>query len=361
MGRADTEDGRVRFGVVARAEDRGLGIQTWEVARALRPDRVLVVDMDGSNAGFTQHFHRFADLGIPTTIVPAAAMNDPKVVGPWCSGLDVIYSAETFYRWAFCDIARAEGARTVLHLNPEFYKHIADDVNEPMPDEWWAPSPWMRNHYLMPSTRFMPMPVPFDRWTAEQRQHVHHVPTFVHVAGHPAALDRNGTRSMLQAARLVSERMSIVVVTQRPNAHRPTRLPRHVEFRNVIGGVPNYWDVPLLGDCVVLPRRYGGLCLPAIEAAGAARALIMPKIEPNWWYPAVHVVAEAHEKLRVALGELDVYDVAPRALAACMDELAGSRTNLLDARTRALDWAHEHSWELLREEWWSALAEVARS
>lgn len=351
----------LRFGLIARSEDRGIGIQTWEIARNMRPDRVLVVDMDGSNAGFAQHFDRFSALGLPTTILPAAEMANPRSVAPWCSGLDVILTVETFYRWAFCDIARAEGARTVVHLNPEFYKHRAADVDEPEPDAWWAPSPWLRDHPVMPPTRFMPMPVPFDRWTAEERYSpTPDVPTIVHVAGHPAALDRNGTKIFLTALRHVTEPCHAVVVTQRSNAHRPSRLgPGVRSFRNVIGGVPDYWRVPLLGEIIVIPRRYGGLCLPALEAAGAGRALVMSDVDPNWYYPAALAAGEITGHMPTGLGDMPIFSADPKALADEIDCVLGDG-RLDERRADANAWAYDHSWDRLHDAWIAGLHDVAR-
>lgn len=348
----------MKFGLIARAEDRGLGIQTWEIARNLRPDRVLIVDMDGLNAGYSQHFDRYLDLGLSVTIVHHSEMGNPDVVGPWCSGLDVIYTAETFYRWAFCDIARANGARTVCHLNPEFFKHCADDWNEPLPDVWWAPSPWLRDHPKMPETTFVPMPVPTDRWP-DPAPEIDGVVTFVHPSGHPASLDRNGTRLLFASLRLVTQKMNVVMVSQVGSFPRPGRTASGVKYRSVIGGVRNYWDVPTLGDVVVIPRKYGGLCLPALEAAGAGRALVMTDCSPNTYYPAV--LAEcttADTTLAVGVGELPLHDVSPRALAHAMDLLADPAVCAVQQQ-RAREWADEHSWARLRDEWVGQLTAVA--
>lgn len=351
----------VKLGVIARAEDRGLGIQTWEVCRHLRPERVLIVDMADSNAGFAQHFDRFVGLG-SVTVVHHTQMDDPRTVAAWCHGLDVIYSAETFYRWRFCDIARAEGARTVCHLNPEFFKHCADDVNEPEPDAWWVPTPWMQEHPRMPATTLVPMPVPLDRWTDDER----YSPTpdrvtIVHPAGYPAALDRNGTRALFAALRLMTEPCNVVLVGQQASLHRPARVASGVSYRSIPGGVRDYWKVPLLGEVVVLPRRYGGLCLPALEAAGAGRALVMTAASPNWWFPAVLTrTTNTEHSLNVGVGELEVAEVAAIDLAQTLDLLVCDPANVDVAREQARAWAAEHSWDALIDEWWTQLAHVAQ-
>ena len=54
----------MRVGVVARGENRGLGIQSWETARALDA-RALVVDMGELARGFPSDPGRFDD---PTVV-----------------------------------------------------------------------------------------------------------------------------------------------------------------------------------------------------------------------------------------------------------------------------------------------------
>ena len=41
----------MRVGLIARAEDRGLGVQTWEWSRGMRPDETLIVDMGELGGG----------------------------------------------------------------------------------------------------------------------------------------------------------------------------------------------------------------------------------------------------------------------------------------------------------------------
>jgi hypothetical protein len=45
--------------------------------------------------------------------------------------------------------------------------------------------------------------------------------------------------------------------------------------------LPNYLDQYKDGDVLVIPRKYGGLCLPMQEALAHGIPVIMPDIEPN--------------------------------------------------------------------------------
>lgn len=350
----------MRFGVIARAEDRGLGNQTLEVCRALRPDRVLVVEMGTLAGGFASHVERYVELGLTVTVVPVDRMGDPAAVDPWLAGLDVVYTAETFYSPAFPALARARGVATVCHLNPEFYKHHMEPT-WPVPSAWWAPSPWLLDDPRLPSPRFVPMPVPAgmeaDPW--EQRQHGEL--RVLHIAGKPTAGDRNGTRNLLMAIRLLRQPMTVTVRAQAASMPHPGRVPRHVTYSPLLGNVPDFRRMYRGYDVLVMPRRYGGLCLPVLEAAGAGLAIVMTDCSPNGHYPAELVQAACREQMPTPLGDVPAFDVHPPSLAALLDSLAADRY-LVDAlRYDAEAWAHDHSWDALTDTWIAALADACHA
>lgn len=351
----------MRFGLVARADDRGLGIQTWEVARNLRPDRVLIVEMpDHQQRHVRPHYDRYVDLGMTVVVVPSTSMGDESVVGPWLDGLDVVYSAETFYDWSFCDIARKHGARTVLHANPEFWLHWRYEL--PWPDEVWHPTTWLLDHEHMPRGRVVPMPVPIDRWPEPRRIGPGETVSFLHIAGHMAMADRNGTRALFVAMRNVRQPMRVTVTTQMSSMHRPSRLPRHVSYTPVVGNRPDYWRLYAGHDVLVMPRRYGGLCLPVNEAMGAGLAVIMTDVEPNrYWWPAAKLPVEGGDTIPTQLGDTWSHRPSVSALAEMMDTLASDHGLLLAMQEHSREWAEEHSWDALADDWRSALDAVVRA
>jgi len=55
----------VKVGLIARADDRGLGIMCWEFHRAMRPHATLVVREPGAEArGFQPHLDRYPDATV---------------------------------------------------------------------------------------------------------------------------------------------------------------------------------------------------------------------------------------------------------------------------------------------------------
>lgn len=344
----------MKVGLLARAEDRGLGIQSWEFHRHLHPDRTLVVtDPRSASMGFPAHLDRYPGA----TVVPwVDGQLDERTVRGWLDGLDVVFAAETLYDWRLADWARAAGCGTVVQVNPEFYRHHVDPL--PAPTAWWAPSPW-RIDLLHPTTRLVPVPVATDRWPTPVAAAPGDGPLRVlHVVGHKAAGDRNGTLQLLQALRMMRQRVHVTVVAQDARTPRIRGL-RHVTLSTVVGGLTDYWDLYAGHHLLVLPRRYGGLCLPAQEAMGAGLGVVMSDTEPNGWWPAELVTALNRGTLQLAGGRIDMAATKPVALARLLDALAADPARVQDLQGAGRRWARGHSWVALGPQYRDQLTEIA--
>lgn len=346
----------MRLGVIARAEDRGLGIQTWEVVRHLNPDRVLVVNPGRLARGFVPHLDRYP--GATVADWDGHQFADPAAAKAWLDGLDVVYTAETLYDWRMVEWADRAGVATVVHVNPEFYKH--DDPNLPHPTAWWAPTSWRLDHLPRGAT-VVPMPCPTDRWPDLPSPSPDGRLRVLHVAGHQANRDRNGTLLVLDAARLVSrETVDLRVVTQdRVLRHRGNN--RRHRIVPLVPGPADYWRLYDDADVLLLPRRYGGLCLPAIEAMGAGLVVAMTDVAPqtSTWPIVGFPAARSPRPIRAPGGAIDVYDAHPRVIAETVARLASDPTEVAAARAAAVRWADQHSWDALEPVWRAALADAA--
>ena len=259
------------LGVIARTDARGLGNQSWEVARNLHPERILVVRVPGSEAqGFAPDLERFPDATVVTVDEHNWQLPEEQV-RDWLTGLDVVYSAETLYDWRIAEWANDANCATVVHVNPEFYAHHQKMLPEPA--QWWAPTEWRIDHLPL-GTQVVPMPAPIDRFAPDPDDGIVSV---LHVGGRAATGDRNGTDLVLKASMLVPD-IPITVATQ-----TGLRRPRNVR---IVEHTENYWDLYAGHSIMLLPRRYGGLCLPTIEAAAAGLAPVMTDAVPNQRWPA---------------------------------------------------------------------------
>lgn len=336
----------MKVGLIARTEDRGLGNLTWEWAQHMRPERVLIVEPRHPVPQRPDRYDEHETITMPwDPAAPALDTRDERRVRKWLTGLDVVYSAETFYDWRICAWARELGVRTVCHVMPEFYRHWADDA-PPAPSAWWAPTLY-RLDRLPAETRHVPVPVALERFRRPRRTPTAPQPiTWLHPAGTRAAQDRNGTRTFLSALRYCQEPHTVIVRAQGQTL--PTRTRRNVD---VVQGRPadEYWQLYDGAEAVVLPRRYAGLSLPAQEAMAAGCALLMTDVEPqrSEWPICPLPVAGKPGSLTTAAGEIPVLTADPRAIAMWMDNLARDRMLLAHARKASRQWAEEHSWEQL--------------
>lgn len=337
----------MRVGLIARAEDRGLGILTWEWWRHMAPDRTLVVDLGSLARGFPMHLDRYgvaADGSAPdgTIVVGSDATRfqerDVAAVRAWISECDVIYTAEVPYDGRLPGWCQDAGVALVCHVMPEFFRWTGQ---HPLV-RWWLPTTWMRDR--MPrAARVVPVPVPLDRWP-EPAPYRPGPPTFLHVAGHRAAGDRNGTNLLLAALGRCSAEMCVRVVTQDGRLPR-ARTGRGVALWTDTAGPADYWQLYDPADVLVLPRRYGGLSLPVHEAAGAGLGLVLPQTPPNGDTWPAHLVHVANRRpFPTPAGLVVSAGVDVGALAAAMDHLARHDLDRHRLQTEARRWAVEHSW-----------------
>lgn len=329
----------MRVGLIARSEDRGLGNMTWEWAQHMHPERVLLVV---PHHRIRQRYERFPGATVVRWDHAGPATLDQPTVRAWLTGLDVVYSAETFYDWRVCDWARDAGVRTVCHVMPEYFKH-GHDLTLPAPDVWWTPTTWRLDHLPL-LTRVVPVPIALERFT-EPATPVPGAPIrWLHTAGAKAAADRNGTRIVLTALRFLRGDHHVTIRAQGEPLRRPATA-RGVQLTMATREVDEYWHLYGGADALLLPRRYAGLSLPALEAMGAGLALIMSNVEPqrSEW-PIIPIDAPEGGRLRTGAGVLSLANVAPRDLAAVMDAVAADRACLAGAQADARSYAEAHSW-----------------
>lgn len=321
----------------ARADDRGLGRLTHDFYRHMRPARTLVVDMGRWATQFPQHLDRYP--GAEVAPFNGGAL-DPLVMRRFFTGLDVAMFYETAYDHRAYTIAAEVGCRTILYSMPEFHRQATETI--PGPDVVWVPTCWRAD--LIPGARVVPAPVTIEGGPHRRGGHRLRV---LHVAGHRATGDRNGTLSFLRAVRLLGSDAEIRVVTQDPRLPNVQGITRQ-RVQVITGGVEDYRRMYDRADLLVMPRRYGGLCLPVQEAMAAGLAVAMTGCDPNpqtWpvaeisWHPGPTINTPGG---RVALADPDVGDIA-----AIIDRLAADPGEVGALKARAGQWAQANSWDTL--------------
>lgn len=339
------------LGIIARCDNRGIAYQSWEAVTALKPDKVLLVMMN--DRAWPEDPGRFGSQNV--TFVDSEmghrALDEGKVRG-FLDGLTSVFAVETLYDWALADWAREAGCRTVIQMNPEFYNHH-HRLDLPAPDAWVWPTHWMRSHDDLPYGDLLPVPAPPSVNTASDPECEEL--RVLHVAGHRALGDRNGTDLFFESLALIGTRVHVTVIGQ--DGQLPTgSLGRNVTITTNPKGVKDRWDLYRHQHVVVLPRRYGGLNLPAIEACSRGVIPMMPDVPENGLWPIIPLPARQGRLQRVPFGTVPTWMVRPNAIAAAIDQLNKHRDRLVESQQRALDWADNNSWEAWEPSYRDALS-----
>jgi glycosyltransferase involved in cell wall biosynthesis len=344
-----------KIGLIARADNTGLGQQSWEFYRHMQPYKTMIVDLGGrslSGKDLTIYPDRFDNYAV---IDGAPNRNE---VMEFLEDLDVVFAMETPYNPDFFKIARSVDVRTVLQFNWEFLPYLqAGPWLDQVPDVLASPSLW---HYEEAKTKFgsvcevvhLPVPIALDRFEHNNDDIVPSKATqFLHVVGHEAVHDRNGTKDFCAALEYVESDIEVTIRTQAKYIddlvwdlnHRDNVL---VEIHG--SGMENYWDLYQGQHVLVMPRRYGGLCLPVNEALGSLMPVVMPNIEPNnLWLPPEWLVTAARLETFSAKSPIDVHTSSPEFIAHKIDEFASG--DLYQRGVfQAAKLAEERSWEHLK-------------
>jgi glycosyltransferase involved in cell wall biosynthesis len=349
----------VRLGLIARADNSGLGVQTWELFRNLKPIKTLVIDV-GHLYNTTDHCNNNTFRGrYPGALFHNDWSPPLELIAEFLWGLDVVFTCETPYNFDLYTLAKRKGVKTVLQPNVEFFANLSNPYL-PQPDVYAMPTRWRWDEIHFGNKVLLPVPIATDRFTepqpsAERRN-------FLHVVGRPAVHDRNGTPDLLAALQHVKTPITVTLKCQDANYLNQltarTVIPPHVEMVADTGDVENYWDNYTVGDVLIMPRRFGGLCLPVNEALGAGMPVIMTDIDPNnTWLPPEWLVPARKINQFHAMTRVDVYQADPVQLAAKIDLFATDETFYAEAKQQASDLAKQFSWAELKPLYQAALTQ----
>lgn len=334
----------MKWGLLARAEtDRGLGIQTLAMYENLKPDKTLIVL---APSGRPVHLSNYLDAST-VALDTSGLVNtlDEQTVRDWWSGLDVVVTVETFYDWRLIEWAGADGVRTVVHGNPEFWM-----ASNPQPNTWWWPTTWRLDK--LPAGVLLPVPVNDDipitaRAASDGGFRV------MHIAGN-AMEDRNGTNTVLTAMRQIPHVVEMTLYHQSPIPR--VNHPKITTVRNV----EDRWNMYADHHALVLPRRYGGLCLPVLEAMACGLAVFMSDCSPNLNWPVVPVASDLSKTVAMQTGPVETYETAPNVLANTLKHYANTRSALEAQQAASREWADNNRWSVLKERYCAELDIASR-
>lgn len=345
-----------RLGLVAYSTDTGLGKQTLDIYRHLTPHKTLVVDIQTLNGAQTHH-DRYPDARITEHGLPTHAECD------WLTDdIDTLIVCETPLNYGLFDIARQKNVRTILQYNVEFLDYL-QSPHLPLPDLLAAPTHWLTDVVEHLDTKVELQPVPIDTTTLTQNTSTQ-IQSFGHIVGRPATNDRNGTRTYLEASHILEQTTPGIphhIYIQSLGQYYPQTLQMILDSTRSLD-ITLHEDVASTHelydhmDCLVLPRRFGGLCLPAQEAIGSHIPVIMSDISPNeTLIPRELRIPATQAEILHARTDITCHDTDSHALADTMQALSDDAILYQKAKHDTRVIAEHLSWDNQKQNWKSKL------
>ena len=319
----------MRIGMIAYASKTGLGYQTKDFYDHIHPHKTLLVDLSKYNG-----------LPIDLTWYPYARhttwVNREDI--EWLlTDIDVLWIIETPLNYELYFEARKRGIKVAQQYNFEFVDYL-NRPTLPKPDLFVAPTTWgiKRMEDFGAVTRLQ-VPCP-----EAPKRNIKQAKLFVHIAGRPAIHDRNGTLTFVEAALARPENKYKLYI--QPNDVIPLNeiydKTAHLDFE-IIQNTKDRMDMYCEGDALIMPRRYGGLCLPMLESLAVGMPVIMPDITPNrdllpeeWLVPAKKIGDF------ICRESVDIYEADLEALIYKMDVFPARRAN-----RQAYNIAQANTWQ----------------
>lgn len=282
----------LNLGIIVRTDNTGLGYQSRALKRMLHPSKLLEV-ANGEDIPSFDKFEAFLD------------------------GLDVMITCETPYTYEAWNWARLKRVKTYCQPNWEFFDGLIQP-NMPHPDWYLMPSKWMLEEMqeLFPNTIYLPPPTIESDFQQARKINLSRTGKrrFVHIIGRNAIYDRNGWSSIMDAMPGTNSDFELVVYSQQEmTGYADPRITYKVF--DIEDQAELYTDF----DALILPRRYGGLCLPMNEALLSGLPVIMTDIEPNKILPKNWLLPAYKSASFEGRATIDVY--SPDGLAQKIDEL----------------------------------------
>lgn len=354
----------------ARMDNSGLGMQTWEFFRHMKPYKTMVLDISVLEKTparvMKQYPERYDTDGLVDKETPQMTVSymqgipDEGDIRQFLEGLDCVFIAESAYNMDFYRIARQMGVKTAVQYNYEFFDWYEGSIfHANPPDLFIAPSTWHFDNVSALCERYqkkgldikhvyLHCPVATDKI---KRRHIDGAHRFVHIAGRPADHDRNGTYIFLQALMLMPNDLRGIVYTQDKKLYNEIKS----EFPSVEVkyNTPKYDEMYKKGSILVLPRKYGGNCLPMNEALAAGMPVIMSKVSPQVDFLPKKWLINAPENTSVDFAprgfRVGIHEADPAELAFRMRWFKSlSSQDMLEQSNIAYDLAQSISWEQMK-------------
>lgn len=342
----------MRLCIIARSDLTGLGIQSRNWVRLLKPQKLVVIDSSSFNHN-EQHLEWYK--GYSGYTINGFIKNGE--INAILKGIDALLTFEIPYSYELVRVAKSRGIKVIIQNNWEFTDYL-NQPHLPLPDllvnhSYWHLKDQMK---LFPSiTDYCPTPLFIEDWDEIMLHNMDRDLTkrrLLHVAGRRTYEDRNGTQDLLAAMKLVPKEydFELVIKAQTAEVGQVTDARITIDTSHPVDEKELYKDF----DAMIMPRRYGGACLPMNEALAAGLPVIMPNVDPNnIVLPKEWLVKAKHSGSFNTRTEIELFNADHNALADKIIELVSEpEANLIARKIRAREIAcAEYSSEVISEKW----------
>ena len=340
----------VKIGFIARYDNGGLGTLSMEMARHLKPHKVLLVSVYPAiykNHHFPERYKDFETRKVSAQI-------DIDTRNWLLDDIDILFTCETFYDWTLIGQCRKKGIKTVLYTMYEM-------TREQMimsPDVYLCPSKLDYDTFKDRAdentiVKYLPVPVATDRLIWRKREKAHH---FIHAASHGGMNMRKGTQLLLDAIPHVKEKdIKFTIYTWQPvwKTNDPRVEVKYINFKN-------YWQLWREGDVHIYPQDYNGISLPVIESMASGLGVITTDIYPFNEYMPKELMFKPESMYTTrawpGLIKTQAAKINPRTIAKKIDEWANKDISKFSLYGKK--WAEENSWDRLLPKYVQFLEEV---
>ena len=238
----------------------------------LSPAKVMII---GSRPFDGQHVKQYPERFASYDFVITNGFPTDEECRRFLDGLTHILRCETPYSMQPIAEADRRGIKSYIQHNVEFRDHL-NRPELPRPTMFLSPSAW---HLDVMEAKFpglvklLPPPIFLQDFARARAANIGRrgKRRFLFVLGKPAHGDRNGVMLLMDAMHHSRTDFELVVKSQ-----EPTQLLRR--DRRIIWDhcAPEEQQTLYEGfDALIMPRRYGGLCLPMNEALTSGPPVIM--------------------------------------------------------------------------------------
>ena len=324
----------MRLGIIARADKTGLGNQTKELVDMLKPDKVLLIDSSHFN-GNKQYPEWYEGYNVTKT--QAGFMSNMEV-NAFLNEIDVVISCEIFYNRRLAALAHRRGIKTILQYNYEFFEYfVVEGMRQP--NILLGPTTWHLDYidkYFGGKSKVMHLPPPTTPAIFGDAKKINMAKThkrILHVAGKRAAKDRNGTNTVIEMLEYSKANYELVITVQ--GDFNPYCSDSRLTINN--SNPDNRAELYSGFDFMILPRKYGGLCLPMNEALLSGLPVIMTDISPNNDILPSEWLVEASKTAEVQFkGLVELYETDPQKLAELVDKFI-NEYDIAEEKQKAFD------------------------